>query len=256
MTHSLRTWFAVSAAALSLLGLSAPSHAQRPAPSPAAESDLNASQKTRVAARKARFEKDIASLRADKKMTEAQKQAKFQTMARSVDTDLLAILSPEQRAQVLKRKGINEQFGRDLAALRTSTTMTEKQKKAKFQVMMAARQNALLETLPPAQRIRVQAEQQAKMARIASLRQQVEALGDSIQKSETPAQLRQIQAISQSTRSREQAVFADKGLSDQMKQSRIDSLRLQAQRNIDALLTPAQRAKFARLRSLISSPPQ
>ena len=256
MTHTLRAWLVIPAAALTLLSMPAISQAQRPsAPSStAADSDLSPAQQSRVAARKARFEKDIAALRADKKMTNAQKQAKFEGMARSADSDLMAILTPDQRAQVTKRKAINEQFGKDLAALRSSTTLTEAQKKARFDVMMKARQNALLATLPPAQRARVEREQQAKMAKVASLRRQVEELGNSIQKSETPAQLKQIQAISQSTRKQEQAVIADKSLSDQAKGSRIEALRHSAQTRIDALLTPTQRAQFARLRSLISTP--
>ena len=257
MTHTLRAWLAIPAAALTLFGLPIASQAQRPAASSSssADSDLSTAQKTKVAARKARFERDIAALRADKKMTEAQKQAKFEGMARSADSDLMAILTPEQRAQVTKRKEINMQFSKDVAALRTNTTMTEAQKKARFQVMMTMRQNALLATLPPAQRARVEREQQLKTAQIASLRHQVEELGNSIQKSESPAQLRQIQAISQSTRKQEQAVIADRSLSDQAKGSRIEALRRTAQARIDAMLTPTQRAQFARLRSLISTPP-
>ena len=257
MTHTLRAWLAIPAALLTLVSLPVPSQAQRPSnsPSASADSDLSAAQKTKVAARKARFERDIAALRANSKMTDAQKQTKFEEMAHSADSDLMAILTPEQRGQVTQRKAINVQFSKDLAALRTNSTMTEAQKKARFQVMMTARQNALLATLPPAQRARVEREQQIKTAQVASMRRQIEELGNSIQKSESPAQLKKIQAISQSTRAQEQAVIADKSLSDQAKGSRIEALRRSAQAKIDALLTPAQRAQFARLRALITTPP-
>lgn len=257
MTHTLRAWLVIPAALLTLASLPIASQAQRTSNSPAAsaDSDLSAAQKTKVAARKARFERDVAALRADKKMTDAQKQAKFEGIAHAADSDLMAILTPVQREQVTQRKAINVQFSKDLAALRTNTTMTEAQKKAQFQVMMAARQNALLATLPPAQRARVEREQQVKAAQVASIRRQIEELGNSIQKSESPAQLKQIQAITQRTRAQEQIVVADRSLSDQVKGSRIEALRHSAQMKIDALLTPMQRAQFARLRTLITTPP-
>ena len=257
MTHTLRAWLAIPAAFLTLAGLPIASQAQRPPMTSAssAESDLSAAQKTKVAARKARFERDVTALRADTKMTNAQKQAKFEGMAHAADTDLMAILTPVQRGQVTQRKEINVQFSKDLAALRTNTTMTEAQKKARFQVMMTARQNALLATLPPAQRARVEREQQVKTAQVASMQRQIEELGNSIQKSESPTQLKQIQAITLSTRKQEQAVIADRSLSDQAKGSRIETLRHSAQMKIDALLTPTQRAQFARLRTLITTPP-
>lgn len=256
MTHPIRAWLVVSAAALALLNLPSASQAQHipSQTSSFAESDLSASQASRVAARKARFEKDFAALRAEKKLTQSQRQAKFEALVLATDADLMAILTPEQRAQVLKRKAINVQFEKDLAALRTNTKMTEEQKRTKFQAMMLTRQNALLATLPPAERARVEKEQQEKMAKMATLRREVEQIGDSIQKSESPAQLKQIQAISQSTRQQEQAVYMDRTLSNQAKASRIEALRLQAQSKIDALLTPEQRSKFARLRALISAP--
>ena len=257
LTHTLHAWLVIPAALLTLASLPIASQAQRTSNSPAAsaDSDLSAAQKTKVAARKARFERDVAALRADKKMTDAQKQAKFEGIAHAADSDLMAILTPVQREQVTQRKAINVQFSKDLAALRTNTTMTEAQKKAQFQVMMAARQNALLATLPPAQRARVEREQQVKAAQVASMRRQIEELGNSIQKSESPAQLKQIQAITQRTRAQEQIVVADRSLSDQVKGSRIEALRHSAQMKIDALLTPMQRAQFARLRTLITTPP-
>ncbi len=254
----------VPAAFFILLGQPQVSHAQR-APSSAstsADSDLSAAQKARVASRKARFDTEIAAVQADKKLTDAQKGAKLQSLAQQADADLLAILTPEQRAQVLKRRNINVQFKKDLDALRIDTTLSEAQKKAKFEVMMKAREQALLATLPPAQRAAVIKEhdarikaQQQEMARMAPLRRQIEEIGSSIQKSESPAQLKQIQTISQTTRQQEQAVYTDNTLSPSTKEIRIDALRHQAQSRIDALLTPAQRAKFARMRALISSAP-
>ena len=257
LTHSLRAWLALPAATLaafSLLGLPSASQAQRPfSQSSSADSDLSAGQKSRIAARKARFEKDLAALHANTKLSDSQKQAKFQVLAQGADADLMAILTPDQRTQVLKRKAINVQFQKDLAALQTNSTMNDAQKKAKFESMLKARQEALLATLPPAQRARVVKEHDDKMARMASLRKQVETLGASIQKSESPGQLNQIKAISQSTRQQEKAVYDDRNLPEAVKATRIEALRSQARGKIDALLTPAQRVKFAHLRELVTS---
>jgi hypothetical protein len=255
LTHSLWARLIIPVVLFTLLSPTAAVKAQQPHEQTSASSgsDLTAAQQSQIAARKARFEKDIAALRADAKLTPAQKQAKFLILAQATDTDLLAILTPAQRVQVLKRKAINVEFEKNLAALRADTTMTEAQKETKYQAMMLARQNALLDTLPPAQRKIVVKEHQEKMARIDALRRQIQQIGDSIQKSQTPAQLKQIQAISQSTQKQEAAVYADTKLTTAEKESRITALRQQAQAKINALLTPAQRAKFARLRELVAS---
>ena len=210
-------------------------------------SDLSATQRAEASARQARFQKDIAALRADTKLTDAQKQAQYGILLKAMDKDMLGLLTPSQRAEVKKQRAINEQFQKDIAALRTDAKMTDAQKQARYKTLMHSRQTALLATLTPVQRARVEKEHQSEMTRAT----EANRLSIELQKSQTPAQAKQIQAIALATRTQMQAVMADKTLLDAAKAAKITDLRKQAQAKIDALLTPAQRAKYAHIQELV-----
>lgn len=95
------------AALLALLPCSGLTQTPPPPPPPAAGVPgltLSPAQKARYDTRNAQYIKDMTALQADTKMTPAQKQAKFLTIRAAVDKDMLAILTPAQRATVLKQR--------------------------------------------------------------------------------------------------------------------------------------------------------
>lgn len=254
LTHSFRAWLAPSLAAMSLLTLPMPSHAQTTPSSSAStsdESDFTEAQKSRVTARQERFKQDVAALRANPKLTDVQKQAKYLVLMQALDKDMMAVLTPAQRAQVVKQQEINTKFQKAVVALRANTKLTDAQKQAAYKTLVQNRQNELLSTLSPTQRARVEKEHQAEVARAT----EVNRLGEQIQKSESPDQVKKIHDISLTTRQRMQAVIADKTLPEQTKVGRITELREQAQAKINALLTQKQRAEFAHLQELVGAPP-
>ena len=253
MTHSFRARLALPLAALALLTLPLTAHAQGGTASSdhaSAASDLSAAQKARVEARQTQFRQDITALRTNAKLSEAQKKTKYQMLLAAMDKEMLAILTPGQRMEVLKQREINVQFGKELTALRQNTKMTDAQKQARYKTLSQNRQTALLATLNPSQRTRVEKEHQAQLARAS----EVNRLGQQLQASESPAQVKQIHDIGLATRAQMQAVIADKTIPDQAKVAKITELRQQAQAKITTLLTPKQREQFAHLQSLVSSP--
>lgn len=252
MTYRTRAWLAAPAAALTLLALPMAAPAQTPPANRGASSgsDLSPAQRARAAAREAQFQKDTAALRADTKLTEAQKQAKYKTMLQALDKDMLALLTPAQRVEVQKQRAINAQFQAGVMALRTDKKMTDAQKQARYKTLVHTRQTALLGTLTPAQRARVEQEHQMEVTRAA----EANRIGIELQKSQTKAQASQIQDIALATRNQMQTVMADKTMSDADKTEKITDLRKQAQAKIETLLTPAQKAKYARLQELVKPP--
>lgn len=57
----------------------------------------------------AQFLKDVAALRADKKLTEAQKKARYLALVQKADTGTISTLTPTQKALVLKRRHTQEE---------------------------------------------------------------------------------------------------------------------------------------------------
>ena len=268
MTVSIRAGLTVPLAALSLVGaafFSAPSLAQTSAAqtSPAGQSassgglDLDAAQRTQADQRQAQFQKDVAALRADKGMTDVQKQAKYTSLYQAMDKDMLAILTPAQRSQVQKQRQINSQFQKDVLALQANKAMTDAQKKARYLQLVQNARNASLALMTPAQRAAAlqrsaaaEKTQQAQSVKIA----EAKSLSQQLQKSETPAQSQKLRTIALSTGTTIQAVIADKTLSDDAKTAKIVALRKSALSRDLALLTPSQRTLYSRIQALVTAP--
>lgn len=219
--------------------------------------DLNAAQRSQADARQAQFQKEIAALRADTKTTPEQKQAKFKVLYQAMDKDMMAILTPGQRTQVLKQRQINDQFQKDVLALQGDKTKTDAQKKARYLQLVQNARAASLKLLTPTQRAealrRSAAAETAQKAQAGKLAQ-AKRLGQQLQKSETPAQSEKLRTIALSTGTTIQSVIADKTLSDEVKTAKIVALRKAALSKDLALLTPAQRILYGRIQALISPP--
>ena len=258
-----RAGLAASIAAIALISpafLAAPLLAQAPAAAQSSSAgglELNPIQRTEANARQAQFQKDVQALRADTKMTDAQKQAKYTSLYQAMDKDMMAILTPAQRTQVQKQRQINAQFQKDVTALQADKTLTDAQKKAHYIQLVQKARDASLALMTPAQRAvalkrsaEAQKAQQAQSIKIAEAKR----LGLQLQKSETPAQSAKLRTIALTTGATIQSVIADKTLSDQAKTAKIVALRKDALSRDLALLTPAQRTLYSRIQALITAP--
>lgn len=253
LTSLTRAWLATPVAALALLPLPLTAHAQGTSPGRApasAGSDLSPAQRQRAEARNAQFQKDVAALQADPKMSDAQKKARYQTLFQAMDKDMLAILTPAQRTLVMSQRQIGAQFQKDVAAMMADPKLTQAQKRARYEAMRQAANQRALATLPPEQRARVEKQQQAGLARQAELKR----LSQELQKSETPAQEKKIHEIGLKAGAQVQAIVADKSLPPALKTAKINDLEKQAQTKITSLLTSSQRAMYAHIQSLVSTP--
>lgn len=251
MTLQFRAWLALPLIAAAMLTLSMPALAQGGTASAASAndgSDLSASQQAHMAAGRIKFDREIAALRADKTLTNAQKQARYMAMLQAADKDLLAILTPAQRALLLKQRGIKQQFQKEAEALQANPKLTGAQKQVQLKTLALNYQNAMLATLPPATRARVEKEHQVQVARVA----EANRIGEQLQKSLSKKVQGQIQQITLDARSKMQTVAADAALSRPEKAARIEALGHEAETKIDALLTPKQRSEFTRYHQLIS----
>ena len=228
MTVLTRAGFIVPAAALALFSASfgTPALAQTSAAGQSSSSgglDLNAAQRSKADARQAQFQRDIAALRADSKMTDAQKQAKYTSLYQAMDKDMMALLTPAQRTQVEKQRQVNAQFQKNVLALRADKTMTDAQKKTRYLQLVQNARNASLALMTPAQRAdalkRSAAAEKAQQAQSVKLAE-VKRLGQQLQKSETPAQSEKLRTIGLSTGATIQSVIANKTLSDQAKRQK------------------------------------
>lgn len=245
MISLTRIFLAVPIAALALFSFSMTAQAQTPPTTTSAGSDLSSSQQARMKARQDQFQRDLAALRADPKMTNPQKQIKYNAMVQAMDKDLMAVLTPMQRAGEVKRQQVNAQFKKDVAALSADKSMTVAQKKARYLTLVQAADAQTLATLTPSQRAVAVKQHQT----------QSEALqvANELQKSQSPAQAKQIHDISIAARTQMQAVIADKTLSPQVKTARIKEMTNKEEGQISALLSPSQRVKFTRWQQLISA---
>ena len=253
MTRLTRARLAAPLAALALLTLPLTARAQGPSSgraSASGPSDLSPAQRASAEARQAQFRKDTAALMADAKLSDTQKRARYAVLAKAMDRDMLAVLTPAQRAQVMAQRQIGAQFQRDAAALQADKTLTDAQKQTRYQALRQAANEKALATLTPAQRARADKQRQAGQAR------QVDAtrMGKELQASLSPDQEKQIHAIGLASGAQVQAIIADKSVPQQAKIAKITALRQQAQAKINAILTPSQRAQYARIQALVTAP--
>jgi len=253
LTSITRAWLAAPLAALAMLPLPLTARAQGTPPgrdTASAGSDLSPAQRARAETRQAQFKKDTAALLADMKLTEAQKRARYAELARTMDKDMLAILTPAQRAQVTIQRQIGAQFQKDIAALKADRTLSDTQKRARYEALRQAANQKALATLPPDQRAHAERQQQAGQARQADATR----MGKQLQASLTPPQEKQIHAIGLASGAQVQAIVADKSLTEQAKVAKITALRQQAQTKINAVLNASQRALYARIQALVAAP--
>ena len=248
---------AVAALTLIALPLTAPAQAAPPAAQSSDPSGLSQAQRQRIEARQGQFQKDITALRGDAKMTDAQKKARYGTLLQAMDRDMLAILTPTQRAEVMQQRQIGAEFQKEVAALKADPKLTSAQKQARYEALVKQANQKALATLTPAQRAQALKRSQAQRAEALKRSQAAAAakqIGAALQKSLTPAQEKQVHAIGLATGTQVQAVIADKALSEQAKVAKITALRQQAQAKINAVLTPAQQAQYARLQQIVGTP--
>ena len=250
MTKMTQAALAVLLSAPLVFGaFSAPVSAQQAAGQAASSGGLvlNAGQKARADAREAQFKKDLAAVGADPTLTPAQKQAKAQVLFQAMDKDMLAILTPAERANVLKQRQINVKFQAEAKALQADKTLTPAQKNDRYMKITEDARNASAALLPPAERT-------AAMKRNAVV-EQAQTLSKQLVESETPAQSQKLSAIALSTRASMQAVIADKALSDTAKTEKINTLRQSAVSQDMALLNAKQKTLYTRIQELVVPTP-
>lgn len=244
MTSLLRPLTHLRPVVLLALGLSfAVASAPRAAFAVPASSSLSAAQKAKVTSRQTQFQKDTAALQADKAMTAAQKQARYKTMMLNMDKDMLAILTPAQRAIVLRQRAIGAKFQQEAAVIQLNKTLTEAQKKERLAALAAQADKDTLATLPPAQRAQVLQRRQKQ--------EQAQGLKVQLENSETPAQKKQFEQTMTDVRAKAEAVSADKTLSEAAKGQKLSDLAKQAQAKDLAMLTPTQKAMYEKIQVLI-----
>ena len=142
---------------LTVFGLcAAPVRAQSPAPSAraASQSDLSPDQQARYKARMTRARGEYAAIQANANLSAAQKQARSVALAKQVDADTLAILTPTQRAFILQRRAAGAAFQKAHAA-----------QIAQFRAL----QRKFTASLSPAQRGKMDAVFQDNNAQIAQI---------------------------------------------------------------------------------------
>ncbi len=251
MTKTTRAALTGFLAASALLGalLGVPTLAQTSAPAsqtaPAIGLDFSTAQKAKANARQAQFKKDLAAISADTKLSNAQKQAKAMTLYQAMDKDMLAILTPTQRTKVMKQRQINTQFQADVRALQANKTLTDAQKQERYIQITQNARAASLALLTPAER--------AAVLKRNAAAEQAQSLSRQLIKSETPAQSQKLGQITQATRSSMQTVMADKTLTAAQQTVKINALKKDALSRDMVLLTPSQRALYARLQALLPS---
>lgn len=248
LTSLTRAWLTAPAVVLALLSLPLNGYAQaKPAShsGASAASDLSPAQQARIQARQAQLGKDVAALRADTKLTDAQKQTKYAALMQGMDKDVLAILTPTQRAQEMRRRQINAQFQKDVAALKADAKLTEAQKKTRLTVLVEKADAGTLSTLTPSQKALVMKRRQTQ--------EEALQISQELRQSQTPAQAKKIHDISVALRAKMEAVVADKSLSNQAKTAKLKELTGQEETQINTLLTPAQRIKFQQWQRLVSA---
>ena len=164
---------------------------------------------------------------------------------------------PPTPAQNQKFVALNTQFNQDIQALRTNRSLTPAQKQAKAQQLALALNAHMMALLTPAQRAVVMKDR----TRIVGLRQafmkqhqaeiaQAKKLGQDYQKSFTAAQKQKIKTIQQQAQAQLQKLQSDPKASALVKQTTAAAIIRDAQRQEEAVLTPAQRSEITQGRAI------
>jgi hypothetical protein len=123
--NTIKLVAAVAVATSALLCI-APSQAAPPQAPPVAMTpdglagpNLSPDQQKKAIARKQKMYADFVALQKNKTLTNAQKQAKFMALQKQFQSDMLAILTPAQRAELLRRQSFANQRMEQIVALQT-----------------------------------------------------------------------------------------------------------------------------------------
>jgi hypothetical protein len=153
----------------------------------------------------------------------------------------------KMRARFLKMQS-------DVQALQANTLMTDPQKKAQLLVLEKAYSNDMMAMLTPTQRARanvLQAQreqaQSVAMARVAKIR----SIQSKLQSTMTADQKSKIQAIAANNSQRMQAILGDKTATDTQKRTDLSAAQHAAEKQIMAVLTPAQQVQFQKMEALM-----
>ncbi len=187
---------------------------------------------------------------ADTKLSDTQKRARYAVLAQTMDRDMLAILTPAQRTQVMAQRRIGAQLQKEAEALQADKTLTDAQKRTRYEALRQAANQKALATLTPAQRAQAEKQLQAAKARQADATR----MGKELQASLSPDQEKQIHAIALASGAQIQGVITDKSVAQQAKVAKITALRQQAEVKINAVLTSSQRTLYARIQALVAAP--
>ncbi len=198
-------------AATALIGDPTVGHSQGPSQINApAGLNLSPAQQARAKARQQQFVKDATALQADKTLTPAQKSAKTRALFQSRDTDMLAILTPHQRAQVMAQRAA--QMKAYQARRQAALTFQNAHKAEITQGQALAKK--LTTSLTPAQRTQIQA-----------VRQQ----------------------FTTSAGPRMNQVMSNSALTPQARQQQVMGIAREIDPKIEAILTPPQRADYEKM---------
>lgn len=225
---------------------------------------------------------DDAAITNSKTLTPDQKGQKHQSLLKQYRADQLAVLTPAQRAMVMKRQqqmaqagALDQQLKQSMTPaqqsqiegiiktlngkandIASSKSMTDDQKRAALQQLSDQKAQQISSILTPAQR-----DLYDKLMKIIQPPMipnprmvEIQALGKKIHSSLTKAQQAQIAAIQNSDRSTASSIDADKTLSPEAKHQKIAALIDSEQQRITALLTPEQRADLAKMQKLMPNP--
>lgn len=163
-------------------------------------------------------------------------------------------LSPAQQARA---KAKQEKFSQDMQAIDANKSLNQAQKTAKEKALSKAHDADMLTILTPQQRSEVTKERSQQAAFLKAHGAEIaqgKALADKLNKSITPAQKAKIKAaeeqFAKTANPRAQKIQADTSLSPQAKQQQLMKLSQELDPQIEAIMTPTQRAEYQKMQKL------
>lgn len=154
-------------------------------------------------------------------------------------------LTADQQA---KLKSLRESQRQQMQAIKQDTTLTQEQKREKFQQLRAANHEQMLGILTPEQQAQMKQMRAGKMRRMAYGRGfQAGRMAGALNL--TDAQKQQMKPIFQATRQQVQAVRQDTTLTPQQKREKVKEIRQNQMAQVKSILTPEQQQKMEQLRN-------
>lgn len=173
-------------------------------------------------------------------------------------------LTPQQQAKMKTRLA---KYNADMMALQNDKTTPMQDKMQKARALQKAYEDDMNGMLTPVQKQRIAEKRKefmsspagkdmARRKAFADARfKQIMDLRQKIVASLTPQQKQQIGQLQTSEYGTMQSIQGDKTLSDAAKQTKLEALSKDSKVKMDAILTPTQRADFAKLQTLYPAPP-